>query len=275
MINIKTTENNLGVTISGDYDDLDELHTALSNLAGFEGEIEEYEAISLRILGICYDLRHAYMGDRDIEKIDNGITDEIKKWHGELYPDYNIYYSVNILWIEVMFSVLAIDDLIKIVTDKKLTKKYINKELDFWFEDETNKEKILEEIKTEEELRLPYDISIVRAYQAAVWKLLGEVVGINRYKRMKKAHSDDYKYDLSLKYNGFFTQYIDLLNEKCIYAKPEKRVNLLAASIRKLIKLGDDYYDMENSIKKYAEENNISHLNVRIGNMDYPEEMEW
>lgn len=275
MINIKNTENNLGITITGDYNDLDKLHTALSSLVGYEGEIKSYDAVSLRILGVCYDLRHAYMGDREIEITENGMSDGIKRWHGEMYPDYNVYYSVNILWIEAMFSILAIEDLINIHTDKKLSKKMINKDEDLWFGDEENKEEILKEMKIEKELSLPYNISIVRMYGEAVWKALGEFIGINRYRRIKKSLTDDYMHYLKLKYNGYCTQYLDILNEKYIYANPEKRATLLASAIRKLIKPDDEYYDMERSIKQFAVENNISYESVRLANVDYPEELEW
>lgn len=275
MINVVNTENNLGITIAGDYDDLDLLHTALSSLVGYDGEIEHYDSVSLRILGVCYDLRHAYMGDREIITTENGMNNEIKKWHGEMYPDYNIYYSVNILWIEAVFSVLAIEDLINIHTDKKLSKKHINKDEDFWFGDEENKEEILKERKVEKELNLPYYVSIVRMYQESVWKALGEFLGINRYRRIKKSLTNDYMYYVQLKYIGFCSQYLDILNEKYIDAKPEKRAALLASTIRKLINPDDDYYDIERSIKDYAMENNISYTEVRLGNIDYPEEVEW
>lgn len=215
------------------------------------------------------------MGHREIETIDNGMSDELKKYHGQLYPNLNVYYSVNILWIEVIFSILAIEDLINIATNKKLSKKYINKEMDFWFGDEEDKEKILKERKIEKELRIPYDISIIRMYQATVWKVLGEVLGINRYRRIKKSLTDDYMYYLPLKYNGFCTQYLDILNQKYIHTNPEKRVNLLAATIRKLIKPDNEYYDIEADVKEYAIENNINYIDVRLANVDYPEELEW
>ncbi len=32
--------------------------------------------MSTRVLGVCYDVRHAYQGDREIELVDNGMTAE-------------------------------------------------------------------------------------------------------------------------------------------------------------------------------------------------------
>jgi|GEM_PF-388412 len=274
MFSIKTTKNNLGITITGDYRDLNKLHTGLSNLVGYEEEIEGYEDISLRILGICYDLRHAYMGDREIELVHNGINDEIKKWHGKLYPDYNVYYSVNILWIEAIFSALVLEDIINIRCDKRLSKKYIVETEDFWIPDDMDREEIEKKVKIEKEIRLPYDIAIVRLYQASIWKALNDVVGINRYRRLRNLVLQDGYYG-SLKYHGFFTQYLDILNMEYIYGKPEKRNTSLAALIRKLIKLDKEYYDIEEDIREFAKENDIDYRDVQLTNVNYPEELEW
>lgn len=65
MLAIKTTEKLTGVTVSGTYWDLNALYDALSNVIGEEGSYHEYEACWLRVLGLCYDIRHAYQGDRN------------------------------------------------------------------------------------------------------------------------------------------------------------------------------------------------------------------
>lgn len=277
MLSIKTTVNNLGIAISGDYNDLNELYTALGNLAGYEGQIPAYDDVSIRILGICYDLRHAYMGNREIEMVDSGINEEIKKWRGELYLDYNLYYSVNILWIEAMFSVLALDDLINIATKKSLSKKYLkNDNLGLWIEDEKERKEHLDRVRLEREIRLPYDVSIARFYQASVWKALVDAVGIHRYRRIKKALStDESTYYIRLKYQGFCTQYLDLLNIDYIDTNPKNRPTLLTSQIRSLIELDIDYYEVEHDIKKFASENNIKPADVTLTNLDYPDEFEW
>lgn len=275
MFSIKTTKNNLGITISGDYNDLNELYTAISNLVGYQGKINDYDGVVLRILGICYDLRHAFMGHREMEIVSSGIDDETKKWHGKIYPDYNLYYSVNILWIEAIFSVLALEDLINIATDENLSRKYINEDMDFCIGNKEDRKEVEKKLKIEKEIRLPYDISIVRLCQAAIWKALYEAVGIQRYRRLKKATSVDYYFHKPLRYDGFCTQYLDILNIKYINAKSEKRPALLASSIRNLINLDAEYYELESDIKEFARENDISYVDVGLTNIDYPEELEW
>ena len=172
---------------------------------------------------------------------------------------------------------IKIQNLINIATDKKLSKKYIN-EGEFFFvsDDEDKKKEILEKIKNEKEIRLPYDIAIARMYQESIWMALSEVIGINRYRRFKKAASEELTYYYKiLKYSSFCTQYLDVLNTKYIYTKPEKRDKLLASSIRKLIKLDNEYYEIENDIKKYAIDNEISYVDIELTGIDYPDELEW
>lgn len=43
------------------------------------------------------------------------------------------------------------------------------------------------------------------------------------------------------------------LNDKYIHAKTEKRATLLVSTIRKLINLNNEYYDMESDIKNMLE----------------------
>ena len=86
MFRVTNTKNLLGVTIHGDYDDLNDLYDAIyhnstyyyEKQAGYYDrirndrpdlkmqmthEIEIQEARHNCVLGLCYDIRHAYMGD--------------------------------------------------------------------------------------------------------------------------------------------------------------------------------------------------------------------
>ena len=87
MLSVKITEHLTGVIISGNQSDLNTLYNALSNVIGREGSYPEYEQCGLRIHGLCYEIRHAYQGDR------NTFTDN--------YGDTN--YSFEYLWPEMIF----------------------------------------------------------------------------------------------------------------------------------------------------------------------------
>ena len=51
-----------------------------------ENENIIYESAMNRVMGVCYDLRHALMGDRDIEFVDNGMDYDKMKWFLKYVP---------------------------------------------------------------------------------------------------------------------------------------------------------------------------------------------
>ena len=67
-----------GVFIKGDFFDFDRLYFALMKYTGSHGmndicPFPGSEAACENLLGLGYELRHAWQGDRDIEEIYNGI----------------------------------------------------------------------------------------------------------------------------------------------------------------------------------------------------------
>ena len=62
------------------------------------------------MLGICYDIRHALMGNREYQFVENGLTDEIKKYQGFIASDKNIYLKIYVLWPEMLFVLWALND---------------------------------------------------------------------------------------------------------------------------------------------------------------------
>ena len=64
MIKIENTQNLTGVKISGSYDDLYELVEAIYKISidEFSDKHKEYINVSTRMLGLSYDIRHAYQG---------------------------------------------------------------------------------------------------------------------------------------------------------------------------------------------------------------------
>ncbi|MCB8818349.1 DUF6904 family protein [Desulfosporosinus shakirovi] len=66
MLKVSATENLAGVTISGDQSDFETLYDSLHEIVGDEEDHPYHEGARLRVLGVCYDLRHALMGDREI-----------------------------------------------------------------------------------------------------------------------------------------------------------------------------------------------------------------
>ena len=115
MIYVKNTPNNVGVSIYGDCLDFDMLYDALHTIVGNEEQYTAYEAARIRVLGVCYDLRHALMGDREIEFVDNGIDDEKRKHMSVLASDKNVYLKINVLWSEMLFVTMVLNDFMRII----------------------------------------------------------------------------------------------------------------------------------------------------------------
>lgn len=74
MISIQSTEQLTGVQICGDFWDLDELINAIYKVTGDANKYYDYQGPRLRILSVCYKLRHAMLGEHQLEFVSNGVN---------------------------------------------------------------------------------------------------------------------------------------------------------------------------------------------------------
>ena len=51
------------------------------------------------------------MGDRDIKLVDNGVHDEMMKWHSMILPKQEVHFSVNVMFPEAVFVALSAPEL--------------------------------------------------------------------------------------------------------------------------------------------------------------------
>lgn len=64
MLSIKPTEHLLGITIQGDYDDLQNMVDSINRITGLDDDPEGmYYGVKDRLRGICYDIRNACQPD--------------------------------------------------------------------------------------------------------------------------------------------------------------------------------------------------------------------
>ena len=131
MIQIRTTPNLFGITLLGDYQDLNALYDSLSRYLDFymdqmgEGyPYHEYEYL----LSLNYDIRHAYMGTRECELMENNaenmgvfnesmyeLPEEIKKENRTIRRSLkkgNLYFSVEILYPLVFHYLIAFENIL-------------------------------------------------------------------------------------------------------------------------------------------------------------------
>ncbi len=118
MIYLKNTPNNTGVVAYGDYMDFQELYDAMHEIVGDEGQYPWHETARHRVLGICYDIRHAIMGDRKIEFVDNAMDEDKMKFLGVITHKKNVYLAMHTLWPDMLFVTMALNDFILLRSEK-------------------------------------------------------------------------------------------------------------------------------------------------------------
>ena len=143
MLKVKTTPNLYGVTLMGDYEDLDQLYDSISRYLSFYNDnaewypYHEYEYM----LSLNYDIRHCYQGDRGFETVDNcadrfeewaspefGLPVEYRKEYKKLYNKFkngNLYYTVEILYPLIFHYLVSFEMILE------------EEPRDSWFETET------------------------------------------------------------------------------------------------------------------------------------------
>ncbi len=256
MITIENTPNLTGVKITGDFHDFYELVEAFYDIAinEFDEKCSEYIDISTRLLGLSYDIRHAFQGDRNIELLDNGMDRDIMKSRGKITPEKNVYYSCNYLYPEMFYCMITINNLIMLrIKDLTKTKYVFSETLD---------------------RRVVWDktISVLRLFQSAFAECVKNTLSDRSYILWLKEITDR---DVNL--TGIAMQYIDIINIDYIYMDKEKRLKNFYKVTKQISQFisSTEHAQISHEIAQFARENNCDKNDVIMDGMDYPEEIEW
>lgn len=240
MLYANNTVNNGGITLYGDLLDFEELYNTLHEVVGEEGENKSYDGPRLRVLGLCYDIRHAMMSDRAVVLVENGMDRDKMKYHSIISSEKNVYYSFPTLWPEMLFVLMSLNDFIQIYKRK-------------------NK---LHEIDPK--------IAIIRNFQGAILKCLQETITSTTYKRIYSYINNAFS-----SFSGYITQYIDILNCRFIDMDKEKRLKNISVMAKRIFEQGEEYREVKVEVVMAAKEYKCSVENIRMKNYDYPEEIDW
>lgn len=251
MIIAQNTPNNTGVAILGDYTDFENLYEALHTVVGNEDEFVECDAARIRVLGVCYDIRHAMMGHREIEFVDNGLDEEKKRNLSVLAPDKNVYLKIYVLWPEMLFVTMALNEFLKLYAQKLVKKKYCDN------------------LFTENKVIWDKHIAQVRMLQAAVADCLKQTVSENAYARILNTLNGRFVF-----VDKYITQYLDILNERFIKMNKEKRLKNLSTIAKRIAERDHEYRDLEDQLMEDAKKYNCSVDDLRL-ELDFPEDVEW
>lgn len=238
MLTMKSTPNHTGVKISGDYFDMDELNQAIYKVIGQEDQYYGYEGSRMRILGISYEIRHAAQGDRNVDFVFNGLHEHTMKQHEFIAPDKNIYFSVEVLWPELLYAAIALKDFVRFYQEDKKSP--------LW------------------DVHLP----VIYRFQSLVLDCLQGHVPKEEFELIAKA------FNQPVTVNDYATQYIDFLNLKYIGMTKEQREKSLSAIAMKIAVQDQDYTVFRNQVLSVATPHKkpIHEINIKA---EYPEKFEW
>ena len=256
MLKVVNTENLTGITISGDLYDFQNLVDAFYAVTISEDD-EKYSRYfdrSTRVLGLCYDIRHALMGDRDIILVDNGIEEVIEASTVHITPKRNVYYQCNYLYPEMFFVTLAINELLEIYIRK-------NKKPKNDYNEALNKAVIWDQ-----------NIAVLRSFQAAFSECVKGTLSEASYTRWLNFMNGTYINILEIS-----SHFMDHHNIKYLDMNKKQRQQKLSSIAKKIVEYWNDPLHKEFKItaEEVAAKYKCSPSDLKIAGLDYPEEITW
>ncbi|MFX3616606.1 MAG: hypothetical protein ACE3JK_03705 [Sporolactobacillus sp.] len=252
MLSAQTTANATGVMLTGDFDDFYELYEAMLAIIGEEGEYIEYAGARIHLLAFLYDLRHAYMGNREISLIDNQMTHDIMMRQSVVTSEKNVAYSFRTVWIEMIFIVSILNDFILLHAAK--------------LAETNNMEKMLAP-----KVMLDPDIAAVRRLQTAVLAEYRTMTSEETYTQFLKSITHFYTY-----FGGYMTQFIDKLSISYInLANREERLEYLPIFIDQIIHRTGKYPEMLIQIRQTSALHQVPVSQIQFDDESYPQTIDW
>ena len=157
--------------------------------------------------------------------------------------------KINVLWPELLFVIMALNDFILLYARKKSKQGY---------------EFMLDKANIWDQ-----SIAMVRFFQAATCKCIKETVSETAFSRMMNTMNTG-----NTLTNNYISQYIDVLNFRYIGMAPEKRLNSISTMAKRLAERGEEYRKLQAEIIASAKYHNTYEDNIKPP-FDYPEEYEW
>ena len=237
MLSALHTKNMTGLLLSGDLEDFEQLYDALHNIVGTEEDSRNLYNGRIRVLGLCYDLRHARMGHRNAAFKEHGLDEEQMKFLSLVGTKQNLYISFETYWPEALYIVFVLNTLID---EYKRRKK-----AHLWDE----------------------NIAVVRMFQSIVLNLVEQTITPKQFASFKKWADGDSIYSYSF-YKDMYKQYLDYLNLEWIEMDREQRVKKFNTFAKRVTQYTTDYERFEEYIDAAAEEYGTTPDELEYGNYD-------
>ncbi|WP_249028571.1 DUF6904 family protein [Tannockella kyphosi] len=251
MISVIPTKNLLGVTIQGDYGDFYQLTRSIHNLSGYDAEddLRTY-GVMMRLLGLCYDIRHAYQGDRNVLFVDNNMYPELQDFHDITCSDKNAYFSVEVFFPEIIFLACSVPTLYRFCKE--------------------NYGKAMDVLPAVPLTQYYLDVANLNFLFASVWQAIGEVIGEEDVMKIRRSYDKNPE-----DYTLYTTQFVDKCNIEYYKTNVSKRKDKLRIITKRIVSKTGIYYDMEENFEYWAEKYKTSIYELSDPKLEYPEEVEW
>lgn len=242
MLKVELTENYAGVTIYGDYNDLDFLYDSINYLINGDPSSGGEYTMQNHLYAFLYDVRHAYQGDREAILVDNYMQDYKRKWleiRKKDVTEHNVYYCFNYLLPDIFLDMVLIKHFIRNV-DKKVNDVYN-----------------------------PY-INMVNYFYSLVLHSLENMLTETKFNKIKKGLLESVVTD-----SIFIPQWFEIISidySKMTKKQREKEFMHIMDAIYNYSDY-EDYLKMKIDIEKLCKEKNC--LLDDLHYEDYPEEIEW
>lgn len=301
MLKLKLTKNRRGMELIGDYEDFESLQESLHTIADIDyNEAMEFGNMANMLLGLSYDIRHANMGMRETQMMDNGSSMWNVRDRNKILKSLskeNIYYRVKIPVISCV-SILIASELLEYNGFKKyeylikngypdvskpIHKKATDMEEALYF-DARNKMSLIElRIKAGIDtgnLDDPYAqlvkfrkaVSVLNLFKEQVWETLGSIIDsktldqlYHKCKQVPFELYDDFKNFPYQYYESLDIQYISVRNNK-------QRLELLPKMMNDMLELAAGYADFIDYVIKEAQRKDCHPSELTF---DYQEIKNW
>lgn len=210
--------------------------------------------ISLRVLGLTYDIRHASQGDREIITQENGIADFHLETHKKIVPRHNVYFSCNILYPEMILNMMALNELIQLRIRRLIKSRHLyNAPFD---------------------KRVAWDktIAVVRMLQTAFQEAVSQVLGTPSFSRWQNLIHNRY-----IDIYRITGPFIDSWNLKYLKMNKEERAKKILTVTKRFAEYREDPENAgyRRAINQAMEEHHCAESDLHFNGLDYPEEIEW
>ena len=197
------------------------------------------------------------MGDREVKLTDNGVHEEMMKYHSIILPKQDVRYSVNILFTEAVFVALSVSELYLPAMRYygKRTKKQ---------EEET----LFPSYRYSDYIK---DKALLEGLSAVILGVLAEVIGEEEFEKVLKLKNNQY-FNI---FDGYLTQYVDKCNAEYLKTTLEKRKNKLRNIAKRFVKKPDAYLKMKRDLEYSAMEYKCNVHELYDPRPEYSEEIEW